>query len=249
MVTVACAGAALAPAGAFAASGRSGSGRVTHRSVQPPAVGSGATLASRLATAHAAAQAAIATLPAGPGGVVVEWQRDGVLPAVVAGIRVPTLGSDALARARGFVDAHPTLVGCTSADLAPLAGSTSRERDVVRFQRRAFGLAVLDAVVSVTLDAQGNVVALVSDLSPIDQAPAAATISASLAQAAARAALGPLGAGASIAEPELALWSFAGTLRRVWVVQTVALPGVRHERVLVDAVVGQVVALTNQVKQ
>ena len=179
----------------------------------------------------------------------MQWQRDGLLPEVVAGIRVPTQGTDAESRARHFLDTHAALVGSTSAGFAVLAVSSSHGRDVVRLQRRAFGLPVVDWLVAVTLDSKGTVLSLASDVSPVVAVPAAAKVSAAQAQDVARLALGPLGAQAAIATPEPALWQLGGRLRRVWVVQTVALRGVRHERVLVDAVAGEALAVTNQVKQ
>lgn len=194
--------------------------------------------------AHLAAQQTIATLRARSPRLRVAWQRDGRLPALVGGLAVPTVGDGPTARARQFLLAHPALIGGAARQLRSVGVSRSHGRTVVRFEATVDSLALLDRSLSVSLDAEQRVFAVVSDL-PVPAAIPDAKTSASEATAAVRAL--PRMAKAALAAPVAAIWQPAGRPLRVWMVDSVVVAGASHVRVLVDATTGHVVAQTERV--
>ncbi|MEY3015565.1 MAG: hypothetical protein RIT45_4300 [Pseudomonadota bacterium] len=231
---------AIVGAASPAVAGTVAAGRAA--SVQPPSD-----------PAHLAAQSAIAVLRRRAPRLQVQWQRDGRLPALLTGLAVPTQGlgadaqpdADALARARGFLLAHPALVGGAVDALAALPVSRSARRTVVRFEARPGDVPLLDRTLSVTLDAEGRVLHFVSDLPPLAAVPAG-SVAADAATAAARAV--PRLGRALLSTPTPALWQPAGRMLRVWRIDAVVVAGASHLRVLVDAATGEVVHLEEQVR-
>lgn len=229
LLCLALAATSLAPKSATAATGVVRSGAPTTHTADP---------------AHLAAEQTIAVLRARAPRLRVAWQRDGRLPALIAGLAVPTQGESPTARARRFLLAHPALIGGAATQLREAGVSQSHGRTVVRFEAMVADLPLLDRSLSVSLDAEQRVFALVSDL-PVPAAIPDAKISAATASAAVRAL--PRMAKAALAAPVAAIWQPAGLPLRVWMVDTVVVAGASHVRVLVDATTGQVVAQTERV--
>lgn len=129
----------------------------------PPSRAAVSETASTLA--HRRAVATIAALPTRNGGAaVVEWQRDGVLPALVAGLDVVAVGVDGPTRAAAFVAASPALFGAWAADLRAVGARSAHGREVVVFQAYVDRLALLDRNVTLTFGAGDRLLTIVSDL-------------------------------------------------------------------------------------
>ena len=191
----------------------------------------------------------------------MQWQRDGVLPELLTALRWQPRSALATpeATARAFLAAHVGLCGVgANAGMPPrfelLAIERLRARAVLRFQPFAQvaelgrALPIEGAVASVTLDESGAVIGFTSDLNVL-LAPSPARITAGEAERLARAALGPAFATAQVGSARLVLAQQWGATRLAYSVPTVARIGVQHERVLIDAHDGSVVARDNEVRQ
>ncbi len=214
-----------------------------------------------LQRAHVAAESALASLRARSPALQVQWQRDGVLPEAVLSLRWrPTpqpMTTEATARA--FLAAHAGLFG-VGAGAGPtprfelLAVERLRTRAAVRF-RPLSGVAALGqdlpvegAVVSVALDDADTVIGFTSDLGALSPPPPA-RIGAGEAERLARTALGPAGAAAQVGSARLILAQQFGATRLAYAVPTVARVGVQHERVIIDAHDGSVMARIDEVRR
>ena len=181
----------------------------------------------------------------------VVW-RDGLAGAeMLTSIDETPEGATDLARAQRFLTAWNPLLGIPTSQLRHRKTENSRLRRVVRYQQRYDGLDVLDRYVNVTLDTRGTVLTLSSDAVRITSCKRGKLSRRAATRQAIRGALG-LSRKAKL--PKIAtrarqvIFAAPGRARHVWAVTVVKTPMHEHLEVLVDAITGQVLRISNQVR-
>lgn len=137
---------------------------------------SSAALVVALCSPPTPAQAAVARLQAHQPQVRVVWRGEG--PSLITGLRLPTQGAEPLARAADFLVNHGALLG--AAQWRPEAVTRQGARAVVRLSQQHGGHPVLDRSATLTLDADGAVIAVHGARPPLAEV-AQATIDAARA--------------------------------------------------------------------
>ncbi|MCA9546791.1 MAG: hypothetical protein KC613_20435 [Myxococcales bacterium] len=195
---------------------------------------SSAALVAALCSPPTPAHAAVARLQAQQPQVRVTWRGEG--PSLITGLRLPTQGADPLARAADFLARHGALLG--TADWRPLAVRPQGTRMVVQLAQHHGGHVVLDRGASLTLDAQGDVVALHGARPPLAEVARATIDAAQAVRLATEAVVGhpaPAVAAKATARPVvLAQGAYGAQAYEVRVLDKV---------VRVDAAAGQVVGV------
>lgn len=114
---------------------------------------------------RAEVRAALDALEAGNPALQATFRPGSPVPSTLRGVAIPTVGATPAARVEGFVAAHRGLFG--GATLVVDAVTERRGRTVARLGQRHDGRVVLDRAMNVTLDAEGRVVQLSGEATPL----------------------------------------------------------------------------------
>lgn len=181
------------------------------------------------------------------------WNPAVAGPQLLVGLGFELAGTTAELKAREFATRHAGLWGVHPEGLVIHQVVRSKARTAVRFNFQvpssAGPLVVLDRQLVVTLDDQGRLVSVSSDLLPMpDQADTPLLPQQAAGEAAARAALGlrphdvvPQG---SVQSARLAVWATPAQATTVWAVDVTQPRTLQRWGVLVDARTGAILAQT-----